>query len=334
MNNQKDYISYLRVIATIAVIVLHTVGFISMDYGNVNDETWALATFINSSVRFCVPVFIMISGALLLGKYESVKLFITKRLNRIFIPFIFWSLIYTCWYYKDRLLSFDIELLKVFINNLLNGSAYHLWYLYMIIGLYAFIPILRKFTVTASKRSLEYLLVVSFIVMLARQYGISQITISFINFDGYIFYLILGYYLSKFGFTYINAIIYFLVVIFTFLMTYYLSHLENRFYTGYTLYQTFNVAIMSTSLFLLMKYWQPKMLKLVKLIEHYSFGIYFIHVVVLHYVYKILYSYVYIESVSISILLFIFLCSLFTLFISTVIIISLSKIPILKRLIM
>ena len=96
MNNQKDYISYLRVIATIAVIVLHTVGFISMDYGNVNDETWALATFINSSVRFCVPVFIMIFGALLLGKDESVKLFITKRLNRIFIPFIFWSLIYTC----------------------------------------------------------------------------------------------------------------------------------------------------------------------------------------------------------------------------------------------
>ena len=98
-------------------------------------------------------------------------------------------------------------MLKVFINNLLNGSAYHLWYLYMIIGLYAFIPILRKFTVTASKRSLEYLLVVSFIVMLARQYGISQITISFINFDGYIFYLILGYYLSKFGFTYIHTYI-------------------------------------------------------------------------------------------------------------------------------
>lgn len=83
MNNTSQlYISYLRVIATISVIVLHTAAFISMDYKNVSIGSWSVATFINSGVRFCVPLFVMISGALLLGKNEGVKLFLNKRIKK------------------------------------------------------------------------------------------------------------------------------------------------------------------------------------------------------------------------------------------------------------
>lgn len=336
------YISYLRVVATIAVIVLHTAAFISMDYGNVPEKTWEIATFINSGVRFCVPIFVMISGALLLGKNEEIGIFINKRMKKILIPFLFWSLFYTCWYYKDRLLSFDKDLAEIFLSNLYNGSAYHLWYLYMIIGLYAFIPILRKFTINSTKKELEYFLVLSFVVLVAGQYSIDKITSSFINFAGFVFYLVLGYYLNAhFSFNRLvtkrfSLLLYGFATIFTFVLTYYFSYAENRFNPSYTLYLTFNVVAMSAAVFLFLKSLKLRNNPVVKQIETYSFGIYFIHVIILHYLYKLFYPLTYIHTYihTASVFIFILITSVSVLVLSYFIIYLMCKIPILRRIVM
>lgn len=340
MNNSSQlYISYLRVIATISVIVLHTAAFISMDYKNVSIGSWSVATFINSGVRFCVPLFVMISGALLLGKNEGVKLFLNKRIKKIVVPFLFWSLFYTCWYYKDKLLEVDMELLKIFLNNLYNGSAYHLWYLYMIIGVYAFIPVLRKFTMHATKRQIEYFLLISCIVLIANQYGVKPVVENFVNFGGYVFYLVLGYYLSVIKFNFSSKIVkhgawiaYVISVLFTFGITFYLSNLANNFAPRYTFYLTFNVAIMSTGVFLLVKHARLKENIIIKQIEKYSFGIYFVHVFILHYLGKLT-QYTHIDAYATT-LAFVIFISFFVLLISYVIMNLLCRIPLLRKIVM
>ena len=84
----KAYLSYLRIISTFAVVILHVVAFYVLKFEEFPFKTWNIAHLIDSCIRFCVPVFLMISGALLLDKDEKLELFLTKRFKiRIFRRF-------------------------------------------------------------------------------------------------------------------------------------------------------------------------------------------------------------------------------------------------------
>jgi len=92
MPHKLSYISILRIIATIAVIAIHA----SSGYLNGSDIAgfdWKYANLINSFTRFSVPVFVMLSGALLLTKEENTSEFYKKRLLKLCYPFIFWTII-------------------------------------------------------------------------------------------------------------------------------------------------------------------------------------------------------------------------------------------------
>lgn len=65
---KKEWIDYLRVIATVSVIFLHVSAEIPTLYKKIPDDIWWIGNFFDGAVRFCVPLFLMISGALLLGK--------------------------------------------------------------------------------------------------------------------------------------------------------------------------------------------------------------------------------------------------------------------------
>lgn len=89
------WIDNSRILAIFAVIVVH-VGAKVVGENTIGSEYWWYGNIFESLARWCVPVFVMISGALLLdpNKKEDLLTFYRKRLHRIFIPFLFWSVIY------------------------------------------------------------------------------------------------------------------------------------------------------------------------------------------------------------------------------------------------
>ena len=90
-----------------------------------------------------VPLFVLLSGALLLDSSkadEPLGVFFKKRFRRIGLPVIFWSIAYFAWdfYVHGKPLSVDNIVQGVF-----SGAYVHLWFLYLLIGLYLITPVLR-----------------------------------------------------------------------------------------------------------------------------------------------------------------------------------------------
>ena len=154
------YLECLRSIATIAVILLHVSA---QNWGSVaiDSFSWSVFNAFDSSVRWCVPIFVMISGVLFLNPAKSIspsKLF-KKSIFRLAIAFIIWSAIY----------AFDLYLqgwsLRSTALSFITGH-YHMWFIFMMAGLYVITPILRKVTesLEASRYFLAVALVGSFII--------------------------------------------------------------------------------------------------------------------------------------------------------------------------
>lgn len=90
-NNRIEYISLASVLSAIAVVILHVnwcVGDFSLD------SYWFTSNFFHSVFIFAVPIFFMISGAMLLDfntKYD-LKTYAIKRINKSIFPYIMWSI--------------------------------------------------------------------------------------------------------------------------------------------------------------------------------------------------------------------------------------------------
>jgi surface polysaccharide O-acyltransferase-like enzyme len=127
-----------RVGACFMVVLLHVSA---MNFGTLDDHWWASNVY-DSLTRSCVPVFLMISGVLLLGKHEALSVFFRKRFSRILPPLLFWSLFYmasNAWQGKDY------GAWPEWVRRLASGPVeFHLWYLYAIVGIYLFVPFLRR----------------------------------------------------------------------------------------------------------------------------------------------------------------------------------------------
>ena len=132
----------LRVLACFCVILLH-VSAQGWKYAGVDSNVWVIYLFWHSISRIGVCCFVMISGALFLGKSRGKNLEIVykKYIYRIFVLIVFWS----CTYFAFRILNGNLEItdIKSIAGALLYGN-YHLWYLWMIAGLYAIAPILNR----------------------------------------------------------------------------------------------------------------------------------------------------------------------------------------------
>ena len=89
------WINNARIVSTFAVVFLH-VAIVFMLDNDIDTEYWWFGNIFNVLVRWCVPSFVMISGALLLDNKneESLSKFYSKRLSRVLIPILFWSIMY------------------------------------------------------------------------------------------------------------------------------------------------------------------------------------------------------------------------------------------------
>ena len=144
----------MRTFAAFAVVVGHVTAWMIYTFPPLVDGRWSIdwsiATFFNSAIRFCLPIFIFVAGAALLdpAKQESAKVFFKKRTKRILVPVLFWSIFYTL--FKILFLADIFYGGKVTVKALLTDIVevriyYHMWYLYVALGFYFLTPFLRTY---------------------------------------------------------------------------------------------------------------------------------------------------------------------------------------------
>ncbi|NEO85394.1 MAG: acyltransferase family protein [Spirulina sp. SIO3F2] len=148
-----------RILAIFAVVLLHVSGgvIVNSEWGS---QAWWIGNIYNGFTRWCVPMFVMLSGALLLDsrKQESLTQFYRKRLSRILWPLLFWSVFFSGWAWARGMVKGEPVHLLTLLNNLLTGKPNdHLWFLFMILGLYLFTPFLRKVVAHSTHQELGFL---------------------------------------------------------------------------------------------------------------------------------------------------------------------------------
>ena len=141
-NNRIIYLDILRVIACLSVIMRHiSIHYSVKDIGSTN--FW-IGNFFEGLARIGVPLFVMISGTLMLDNNKQVsKDILIKHIRKMIIFFVFWSAIYCTVTILEQLLikheTIDIaQIIMLFIKG-----YYHLWFIYLIIGLYLIVPLLE-----------------------------------------------------------------------------------------------------------------------------------------------------------------------------------------------
>lgn len=171
------HLSWLRVIAIVAVVSIHTTGMTMSDGGLRGSAVWWTAAIVNVGATWAVPVFVMISGALLLGparEGEDAVGFYRRRLARIAVPLLFWHAFYIG--FKMWVKDYRPTLDKVVGDLLLAKTYTALYFFWLILGLYLLVPVLRVFLAHASARD-RYL-----VTGIALAFGLGvQITNAYIN---------------------------------------------------------------------------------------------------------------------------------------------------------
>jgi surface polysaccharide O-acyltransferase-like enzyme len=288
------FLDWLRVFATLAVVTIHVSGSFVGENLYINSSQWFAGNLFESISRSAVPLFVMISGALMLkgNKKIEYKEFLWKRVSKIIIPLVAWSIIYYIFYSMRGDYGFSLkEGLKLFIKN---GISYPLWFLYMILGLYLITPVLKIFIKNASQKDIGYFLILwlyaSVIVKLMTFIKGYSFNIELYFATDYVGYFILGYYLSQFEiphkwrkFSYVCGVI---GIIVTFILTYvYTVRAGGQLQEFWYGYFTPNVLATAVGLFIFCRYKlseeKNKLPIFAEIINECSFGIYLSHILVL-----------------------------------------------------
>ena len=149
--SREVWIDWLRVIACFMVFVVHsTEPFYLGGQGSLilteADAFWS--SFFDSFMRSCVPLFVIASSYLQFPVRYPTCEFFKRRAVRILIPFAIWTAVYAFVWgepadnFRNLLLNF-------------NYSAGHLWFVYMLIGVYLLMPLLSKWAETVEKKELQ-----------------------------------------------------------------------------------------------------------------------------------------------------------------------------------
>lgn len=221
------YLDFLKVIAIFLMVANHCVD-------NVTPAERALPWYnlwgsvYNSFTRPAIPLFMMVTGILLLPTKMDMGCFYKKRLSRVLIPFLVWSVLYNLFPWFTGLLNCDPETIHVFfkwadttqafgdaMRNILmipfNFSAFavQMWYVYLLIGIYLYIPVFSAWVEKSDKRSQRIFLAiwaVSLFVPYLRNYLTENLFGEcswnefglFYYFAGFSGYMLLGYHLVKY----------------------------------------------------------------------------------------------------------------------------------------
>jgi surface polysaccharide O-acyltransferase-like enzyme len=150
-------VDLIRTAAVLGVLLLHAANDLTtQNMSSLETWRWCVVDVYQSIGRMGVPLFVMLTGALLLApskQNEDLGFFFRKRFSRIGLPFIFWGVLYFIW---DFYVENQPATQSFIINGILAGPYFTFWYLYMLVGLYLVTPLLRVLVANASKKLLKY----------------------------------------------------------------------------------------------------------------------------------------------------------------------------------
>ncbi|MBB4045956.1 acyltransferase [Bacteroides reticulotermitis] len=226
------WLDIVRLIAMFAVVCCHCTDPFNFFPGTSPDigaiKFWGAAY--GALLRPCVPLFVMITGALLLPVRGEASTFYKKRIPRVLFPFLIWSVLYNLFPWITGLLGLNSQIILDFFPYAgedvmrqsfsvaleyilmipLNFSilAVHMWYIYLLIGLYLYLPIFSAWVEKASERAKLYFLLawgVTLLLPYYNEYAADYLwgTCSWNSFGmlyafaGFHGYLLLGHYLRN-----------------------------------------------------------------------------------------------------------------------------------------
>ncbi|WP_194438089.1 acyltransferase [Vibrio fluminensis] len=287
MRERVRFFDLLRCVAAIAVIAIHVLAPYRHELGSISFEQWATAVSINSISRWAVPVFILITGALMLSDKRDFELgyYVKRRLGKVLVPFLIWSLFYAYlsgWTAQ----GFDGQTAKeVLLDSPHHATYYHLGFFYYFIPLYFVIPFFQ-WVVKQDNDSALYAFVALWLV---------TTTLYLFGINGpwsaelwlYSGYLPLGYLLYQklplsrsavISFTWLGVVA-LLVTVFMVLTN---SVEAGKYTVGRWLsYKTLNVVMAASMVFVVCRYLSDFLSenahKVVALISQHSLGIYLLH---------------------------------------------------------
>lgn len=197
------YLDALRVVSMFAVMVIHisATGYKEAVLGSV---PWGICLLYGSITRFAVPVFVMISGAVHLDSAKEITMgSVLRKTGNTMVIFLTWSLLYALADTVGQFSLFSGDYFLAALQKTVTGH-YHMWYLYMLVGLYLATPFLRP--VVADRTLLKQFIVLAFLLnhctrLLCAVPVIEKTAQTVIRsadlglFSGYLGYYCLGYYL-------------------------------------------------------------------------------------------------------------------------------------------
>lgn len=275
MNDRNYSLDLLRIIACLAVIMIHTAGS-PIFHKIVEPSTlWYSECLIMDALSsWSVPVFVMLTGFFMINpqKEISIKSLLSKNILRIFVALLFWSFFYALTLNKQALP--------------LGTQEGHFWYLGMLIGIYLSVPILR--IIAQYRKVLQYFIVVWFFLMVYKFLGmfidLPIYNLDYSIFADYVGYCLLGYYLKEINYTFkLKMIIYSGGVVALVINVLY-ELLTQNIYSGFGDYTSPTVIITSVFIFVLSICNPIKNKKIGNIlmdISNCTFGIYLIHLYLL-----------------------------------------------------
>lgn len=155
----RDYsLDWMRLFSCICVICIHVSNVYSRNYKNLEWESYAFSVAVNTAARVSVPLFFMISGALLIPKKVDAEKY-KKRIVKYGLLLVLWSVIY--YLFNHYYMGPDYELYEFDIKNIFYSPVEsHLWFLFAILTVYVILPVMQVVCKEAPVELMKKLLII------------------------------------------------------------------------------------------------------------------------------------------------------------------------------
>lgn len=307
------YFDALRALAIISVIIFHIFSQTNtralIYYSTFPTIKWILADSLGTFFRCGVPIFLMLSGALSLGRVWDIRSFLGKRLPRIILPFLLWGFVLSLIMFISSMylphfipekVTYNVFGFLQYLASSYNATNYGFriyWFFWMILGTYLIMPIFNKWLLHSDLKEAEYFIVIWAITCLFTYTLNIEFPVDLTYFTGAIGMVVLGYYLRHTERKLLNTLWFSVLLIiigavlsmsYSFIFS---SGTEFAYLGRYSIF----MAIEVTGIFLLLKNLSNKnpnlyfgdisiLKKAVESIAKYSYGIYLIHRVIIVFV--------------------------------------------------
>lgn len=200
METKKIHIEWIRIIAILLVLLNHSDLYFTFYTNTDNIVTYTVSLLVSSVCKVNVPLFMMITGALVIPKNENFAVILKNRVYRIFIVLLSCSAIMYCLqcFVWNKATFSVIDFIKKFLENDIHTSY---WYLYEYIGILLMLPFVAAIVKNLNAETLKILIYGGMLLKVILAFMTSFVNYDFpidlFVLDDSVFYVTLGYYIEN-----------------------------------------------------------------------------------------------------------------------------------------